>query len=139
MAVTIIHMYGSSSGGTENALASIDIPEDGRLIGAEWAVNADLDADGENIYSELSFIATNQDSTNDARGVISSVAARISLTTSGVAMTSINRYTPLDLDVAGGERLYLHVLATAGVTAGIRCNVHLETRRAAPRRSQRRR
>jgi len=135
---TVIHMFGAGTGGTESALASVDIPQDGEIKGVEWAVNADLDADAESINVECSFIATYQTGTNDSRGIISNGAARMSLTTSGVALVSINKYTPVDILVAGGERLYLNVNATAGVVSSIACNVYFQPARTARRRSRRR-
>lgn len=122
----VIHMEGAGTGGNENGIANVDIPEDGTIVGIEWATNADLDADGEFVVPELSFISTSQGGTNDARGIISQIAGRMSLTTSGVAMVSLNGYTPMDLAVAGGERLYLHVSASSGVTSTLRCNIHFQ-------------
>lgn len=136
---TIIHMYGAFTGGTEDALANVDIPEDGTITGVEWAANINLDADDESWDGELSFIATNQIATNDARGVISSASARISLTTSGAPVGAINKFTPMSLYVSGGERLYLHSQGTAGVTGSMRVNVHFQPLGGTQRRSARRR
>lgn len=135
---TIIHMVGAGTGGTENAVANVDIPEDGTIVGCEWGLSADLDGDGEYVTAELSFIATNQANTNDARGVISNATSQISLTTSGVAVTAVNKFTPLSLYVAGGERLYLHIVAAAGVTSNGYVNIHFQPLGGTNRRSRRR-
>ena len=139
MSDTVLQMVAALSGGTENAVANIDIPTDGTIVGVDWAVNFDLDADGENNVTELSFIATGQQATNDARGVISAVAARVALVTSGVALASINKYVALDIDVAGGERLYLNSAGSAGVSGSVTCLIHFRASRGSPRRSARRR
>lgn len=133
-------MYAAGSGGTEDAAASVDIPRDGFITGIEWDANADLDADTERFRAELSFIATNQFATNDVRGRISSVSVQISLTTSGIATAFLQKWVgPLNLRVAGGERLYLHLFGTSGLASEARCNVHLDTGTGAERRSARRR
>lgn len=139
MAGVHIQMYGTGSGGVENAVASIDVPEDGRLVGCQWAMYGDLDADQEFLEAELSFMATNQLSTNDARGAISSVKCRANLTTSGAAVNGVNTHHPMNLPVAAGERLYLHISATAGVNSVAHAMLHFEFPGTPGRRSQRRR
>jgi len=140
MSTTVIGMRAAGTGGTENALASIDIPFDGVITGVDWDCRADLDADTEQFNAELSFIATSQLALNDVRGRVSSVAAQISLTTSGAPVVSIAKWVgPMDLPVQGGERLYIHVVTTAGATSEVRCNVHVDSRTPPRRRSSRRR
>lgn len=139
MPTTIMHVVGVGTGGTENAIASIDIPEDGRISSVCWAMEASLNADAEEVRSEVSFISTNQADTNDARGVISSIAAKMGMLTSGAGIVSVNHQEFYeDLRVSGGERIHLHIMADAGVGSRIQCNVHLETR-SGTRRSARRR
>lgn len=139
MALSLISMFAAGTGGTEDGAASIDIPEDGTIVGVKWAVSADLDADQEEVAAELSFIQSGQLTTNDSRGIIDLVRIRMALTTSGVSTVSINQFTPMDLSVAGGERLYLNLLATASTVSSVNAMIHLLTRGAAPRRSRRRR
>jgi len=142
MPVEVIGMRGIGTGGAENAIASLDIPQDGVITGIDWDGRADVDADGEVIEAELSFIATAQFGTNDVRGRLSSVGAQISLTTSGVAHTSLQKFVgPTEIPVAGGERLHLHLNATAGLSSTIRVNIHLDVGRSRDvrRRSARRR
>jgi len=140
MSLSLIQLYGSVTGGTENALATVDVPEDGEIVAIDWAVNADLDADGESLSAEVSFIATNTNNINDARGMISVIRGQISLTTSGAPVVAINKFVtfPEALQVSGGERLYLHTVSTAGVNASINAIIHLSTRRPSVRRSRRR-
>lgn len=140
MPTEIIGMFADIAGGTQDAVASIDIPQDGALTGIDWDVRGDLDADAEEMDVELSFIATNQLETNDVRGRISSVGAEISLTTSGVAVCFLQKFVgPIEIPVSGGERLYLHAKCTTGLTGRIRCNIHFDTASPAQRRSARRR
>lgn len=140
MPTDILGMYGNVTGGTQNALAQIDIPQDGVITGIDWDMSADLDADGEFVRAELSFIATNQLGQNDVRGRISSLGAEISLTTSGSPVTGVQKFVgPVDLPVAGGERLYLHTASSSGVEGNVICNIHLDVSgRGITRRSARR-
>lgn len=139
MPVTLIHMRGDGTGGAENAAANIDIPEDGMITGVEWSAAPALNADGEEFAAELSFIATGQFSTNDSRGQISVVRARLGLLTSGASATGLDRFTPMDLAVSGGERIYLHLTATAGVVSSVELIIHFEPGSTRTRRSARRR
>ncbi len=141
MPTEIIGMFADITGGTQDAAATVDIPFDSVITGVDWDVEADMDADTERVACELSFIATQQIGTNDVRGRISSASMRMSLTTSGVAVGSIQKFVgPMELIVAGGERVHLHVISTASLVGVMRCNIHLDTGQArqSRRRSRRR-
>jgi hypothetical protein len=140
MSLSIIGMYAATSGGTEDALASIDIPSDGRITGVDWAVSALLNADGELLEAELSFLSTNQIRTNDARGSISQVRLEMYLLTSGATQHSANKFVALSpgLEVAAGERLYIHSRATAGVVASLGLALHLDLAKTVRARMRRR-
>ena len=140
MATMVIGLYGAITGDTQNAVASIDIPSDGFITGIDWDGNVNLDADGETMNAELSFIATNQVAVNDVRGRISSVSAQVAvLTAVGEVAFNLQKWIgPMDLSVAGGERIHMHFQSSTGVTGAVRCNIHLDSRTAAARRSARR-
>lgn len=139
MPTEVIHMVGIGSGGTENGLSTIDVPFDGSISSVNWSLNAALDATGEDITAELSYIATNQIQTNDARGVICTITAKQEVITQGGGNTGVNHQVFFrDLRVFAGERLHMNVIADAGVASQILAEIHLETR-AAPTRAQRRR
>lgn len=140
MSVEVIGMFGAGTGGTENAIASLDIPQDGFLLGCDWDMYAIFDANNESLAVELSFIATNQLLTNDVRGRISSISAFNQLLTSGIAVVSVQKYVDFkEITVSGGERLYLHLIGVAGVVSTTRCNLHFEMSGGSTRRSARRR
>lgn len=140
MSVEVIGMYAAGTGGTENAAATIDVPQDGFLLGCDWDVHCDFDLDNETLVVELSFIATNQANSNDVRGRLSSVGGTgVVLTSVGINSVSIEKYVDFkEIRVAGGERLYLHIVAGSGVLTFARCNLHFEMgtvlRRSARRR-----
>ena len=137
----VIGMFGAIAGGTQDALAMIDVPQDGFLIGIDWDLSCDLDIDGETVTAELSFIATNQNNTNDVRGRLSSISSRaVVLTAVGGHMVSIQKWLgSFDIAIAGGERMFLRVSATAGVVGEVRCNLYIDFTGGTTRRSARRR
>ncbi len=140
MALEIIGMFGGITGGTQDAVAQIDIPQDGVLRAIDWDMRVDLDADLELADAELSFIATSQLTTNDTRGRISSVGIMAAILTSvGASVASVQKFVgPFELMVSGGERLFLHVVTTAGVIGGVRASLHFDGGATVARRSQRR-
>jgi len=140
VALEIIGMYGTISGSTQDALAQIDIPQDGVLRGIDWDLNVNLDADNEDCQSELSFIAVNQLTTNDVRGRLSSVGVHLAvLTAVGGHTAFVQKWVgPFELMVSGGERMYLHVVSDVGVVGIVRLNLHFDGGATVTRRSARR-
>jgi len=140
MSIEVIGMFAAGTGGTQDAQAQVDIPQDGFLLGVDWDMNAEFDANGEFLDVELSFIATNQLLTNDVRGRLSSVSAFYRGVDPSDVVVSVQKYVDWkEISVSGGERLYLHLLGAAGVLSKTRCNLHLETTGGTTRRSARRR
>jgi len=139
MANEIIGMFAQVTGGTQDARAQIDIPQDGVILGIDWDASWFFDAE-EKAECELSFIATNQLDTNDIRGRLTSISAHSAVITAvGTAPISVQKWLGgIEIVVAGGERLYLHSVATAGVNGEIRCNLYVDLG-ATMRRSARRR
>ncbi len=135
----IIGMYGLGAGSTQDALAQIDVPQDGIIRGLDWDAHVCLNADGEFQGYEFSFIAVNQLTSNDVRGRISSVSVEAAFVTSGFAVVGLQKWVgPFELVVSGGERLYLHAVGSAGVESVIRLNLHFDGGAAVTRRSARR-
>jgi len=138
----VIGLVGLVTGGTQDALAMIDIPQDGFLIGIDWDINGDLDSDGDELRLEMSFIATNQLAQNDVRGRISSASARaVVLTSVGGHIVSVQKWLDgFDIPVSAGERLFLHSLTTAAAVAVCVVNLYFDFgTNVLPRRSTRRR
>jgi len=140
MPTTVIGMFGTIAGGTENSIATIDIPEDGMITGIDWDARCNMDADNEAFTCELSFIATIQETSNDVRGRLSSISVNTAILSSVGDVTPVMQkwIGPMALQVSGGERLHLHAASTTGVTGQVRCNVHLDLDRPTRRRSRRR-
>ncbi len=142
MAIQLITMYALMAA-TANAVAQVDIPEDGAIVGVDWtmAMSSGL-LDADSMAAQLSFISTAQFATNDARGAISHIAIGVgTLTTSGVAGVTANKFVSFiePLTVASGERLYLHSKESGTAQVDCWAIIHLKTRIGTVRRSQRRR
>lgn len=139
MSTEIIGMFGAITGGAQDALATIDVPQDSTLVGIDWDLSAIMDAE-ENVDCELSFIGTSQFSTNDVRGRISSIAARTAVITAvGLTVVSIQKWmSNFEITLAGGERIHLHVLSAASLQGSVRCGLFLDMT-SSIRRSARRR
>lgn len=140
--ITPIQMY-DSSGSTADAVASIDIPQNGRILGLDWSMRAEgMAADADLAQYDLSFVSTNQRTTNDARGTISSCMVGISAATAAsIAGTFANKFVDLKdgIGVSAGERLYLHLDTTANTTSTVVLIVYFKFGTAVARRSARRR
>lgn len=142
MSLEIMQMWGLVAGGSQNGLAALDIPANGVLWGIDWAMSALFNADAEELYAEVSFVATAQATSNDVRGIISAIRQQIHLLTSGVSAMGVNKYValPTGLNVAGGERLFLNVFSTTGLAGDVNVYVQYEPSARGPaRRSSRRR
>jgi len=140
VALEIIGMYGAVTGSTQNGMAQIDVPQDGVLRGLDWDVSSNMDADDEILAVELSFIATQQLTTNDVRGRISSIGIRLAVlsATSGHVALVQKWVGPFELMLAGGERLWLNSNSTVGVVADVRLMLHFDGGALVTRRSARR-
>lgn len=139
MVQALLQMTAGGTGGTEDAAANINIPQDGVIEGITIAHTANLNADSEGSDAELSFIATNQMAQNDARGVLAVSKMNMGLLTTGAGIASNNFHVPMDVDVSGGERLYIHFVASAGVVSSVTIMIHFRGRGGVTRRSARRR
>ncbi len=122
---SIIKMFGVGTGGAEAAIAQIDVPSPGDIIGLQWAIRGSLAGADHFVDVQLSFRSTASFATNDDRGIISEVRVQNDLTTSGVALVEVNNYIQIpEVPIMGGERLYLHISATAAFAANVTCLVH---------------
>jgi len=121
-----MQMYASVTGGSQSALAAIDVPRNGKLTCVTWNCYADLDADVDLLFAQLSFGSVGN-TQNDVRHVISNcVMYAPELTAVGAVTAYANYSDPMDLPVAGGERIYVHSLSTASITGVIVCVIQFD-------------
>jgi len=113
---TRIQMLAVSTGGVESALASIDIPKNGNLVGVEWAARCSFDTTGDAQTWQLAFGSVIA-SVNDSRQVISNCTMGVLIIgAAGIMLGGQNFFDVIpDIQVGAGERLYVHSNATAGV------------------------
>lgn len=124
---SIIQLVGTTTGGTENGIASFDIPVNTVIEGVEWSCRGDLDADGEFAQAELSFGSAFSLS-SDSRQVVSHcyLGQQSQVTAASVANAGYSYYSKLpDVPVAAGERMFMHSNCSAGVIAVFVCMIHL--------------
>lgn len=117
---TQIQMVGATTGGTEAALANIDVPRNGNLVGVSFAGRVDFDTDNDFCHVQISFGST-VSTTNDSRQVIANwQAGHLTFTAGGSLVGGGNAHIPLpNIPVGMGERLYLHGISAAGVVGVI--------------------
>lgn len=127
---------------TSNAVAAIDIPQDGDIVGFDGVLEAPSMADDTRIRCSLSFLSTNQFDSNDARGTIAEWRSMVAVVTSGGGNVTSQKWINLQPDgisVSGGERLYVHTDSSAA-NATPRFNIVIYLRvKSTTRRSRRRR
>lgn len=115
MGMTIYKLYSSAAG---NSVASLDIQLDG-IITAIFMTGrvTGVDATDEGFEAEVSFLSTSTLTSNDARGSLMIIQSMLSLVTSGGMNSGINAgLASLEVPVAAGERIHLHISDSGSVT-----------------------
>jgi len=139
--ITVIRVH-SSGTTTSDSVASVDIPEDGDIVGVHGNIAASgLDADADGCQVELSFLSTNQLGTNDARGSIMSMDVRnTAATVASIAQNSLSTYVSFQdgIPANAGERIHMHRIVSTGVNARARFDIYFRTTKVT-RRTRRRR
>jgi len=131
-----------TTGATDNSIVSVDIQDDGFIE----AILADLSGNGmdaldDNCAMEVAFGSTNSFGNNDVRGSIVMLRMQLQFLTSGAGALgkTANLSFGKGIPVSAGERIHMHLLATAGVTARGICYLYVVTSRGVVRRATRRR
>lgn len=153
---TVIKISGTiPANTTTNAIASIDVPEDGEIMSIGGAIIGSyvpVPAPAANItlqlVGELSFNSTNQIGANDSRGGIAGVAVATSFVWSEAAETgggggNLSEHGSITFDggltVNAGERIFIHGISShADLTATLTFLMYMKTR-GGGRRSPKRR
>lgn len=103
--------------GTANNQANIPVPRRCRLRGISFFLTADLDADLESFFAELSLLPVFQTTTNNTRNCLFSVGLQANLTTSGAIVSAVSGFQPMDIQLDPLQILYLNGVMN-GTTAG---------------------
>lgn len=106
--------------------AHIDIKQSGEIVGIDFELwNTGAPTTGDYAWAELSCASTAQNS-NDASGLIASIASSLALTTSGAASMGRGKWVgPMSLPVKAGDRCYLNVTENGGNTWYCRAILHV--------------
>lgn len=142
--ITIKITGDATADGITNSVASVDIPQDGDLVGVygELTVETNMGTSADFCRAELSFLSTNQFGANDARGSILELNTVHSAITSGSSHNDARQYMWLGQDglrIVAGERLHIHSENDTGLDSKITFILYLRVRSAPTRRSTRRR
>jgi hypothetical protein len=103
-----------------DAAAQIQIIRNGTIVGVQWSVFGDLDANSEYFQIELSTVPTYQSAINDTQGVLSAVGQQAAgAEAAGFAIIGVNLFVPLKIPVQAGQLLYLNsqLVGTGNVDA----------------------
>lgn len=114
MSESLIQMYATATS-SQDDMASIDVPEDGDLMGVVMSIRNPNMTAATHSTAELSFLSSSQFTTNDARGLIAGVTiALAALNTNGLSASSNTQEYIFHkgLSVNAGERIHLHLLTT---------------------------
>ncbi len=116
--MSIYKLFGGGTGGTENSVANLDVQFEGSIVAIFGSMHADLDADAETCAAEVSFLSSNTVTTNDSRGSLFQMQVRTNETGTGKGDGSANAgISGLNIAVAAGERIHLHLVSTSGVVS----------------------
>ena len=125
MAVYKLRALGT--GGTEDSAASLDIQFEGFITAIWGAMDADLDTADDTARFEVSFLSSNTHAVNDARGSLFQMRLREAQTAAGANMAAVNGgIGGIRVPVLQGERIHMHVEATAGVSSTCQCYLYVE-------------
>ncbi len=116
MAMTIYKLYGTGDG---ESISSVDVQMDGiiqSLMMTGYCTGADALNDG--FFAELSFLSSNSKTSSDTRGSLMIIQSLFGLLTSGGFNSGVNMgVSSLEIPVAAGERVHLHISQLGGITA----------------------
>ena len=117
---TTIQMYNGTSTPADD-VAQIDVPDDGIIESILFEIAAlTFDADGEELFGQLSFGSTSAFQSNDARVVLANVATAVGTQSGTAAASTMNSYKAnfiqfnAGLRVFGGERIHMHTGVIGG-------------------------
>jgi len=111
---------------TTNSIVTLDIILDGLIAAISMGLKnvSGMDALGDALVGEISFMSTNSLGVNDTRGSIAQVSVNQNFLTSGGGIgPGVMSVNGLAIAVNGGERIHLHGLSSTGVSGN--CFVYL--------------
>lgn len=108
------------------ALCSINIARNGKIQGLKWQLNGVCKTDAAQALVECSFQAASFINVNDTAGPIDQVGLSGNFVTSGMDSKQVNQYTPMNLPVQLGEKLYLNCVIAGTISGTVTCFIYVE-------------
>lgn len=106
--MTIYKLYSGTVAGS-TAAASLDIVANGKIVGIEFSmIGYTASGTSGDIRAEVAFNSTANFTSNDVRNVLASAMCGAPATSGQSVSGVVNHYIPMEINVAQGERLYLH-------------------------------
>lgn len=143
MSDVIYKLFGQAvAGATSDSLATVDIQDDGFIEGVLLNVAPrDADALGDQLAMEISFSSSNTFTNNDVRSSIALIGTRQAFLTSGGGPSNGTIFLSFmkGIPLTAGERIHMHVVASAGVTGECTAYLYTVTDRGSRRTTRRRR
>lgn len=122
--MTVHKLAAIGAGGTQNAVAQLDIALDGIITAIHGVLINNGAAAGDEVIAEISFLSVSTIAANDTRGSLFSLGNRIS---GAGAVTGVNSGVGgLTIPVNAGERIFLHLVATAAISSSAEINIYVE-------------
>lgn len=119
MRPTIVYKLYAAGTTTTAAAATLTMPRSGVIRSIVAQANLFTATGGSRIVGELSFVNSSQVTTNDTRGEIAEVRSSYNLNTSGTHQGVESVVIPaLNIPIAAGDKLYLHLTVTGTPTSG---------------------
>lgn len=138
--MSVYKLAATGTGGTQNAAAQLDIQFDGLITGMHGMILATLVAGGDQAIAEASFLSVNTIGSNDTRGSLLAIGTRLVVldatgNTQNAENTSIGG---LAIVVNAGERIWLHIAATASRASQVEFYFYVEDGQVTPTAARRR-
>jgi hypothetical protein len=110
-----IKLYGTGSA-TANAVASVIIPNAGRIIGVQVTAAFVSTTAGAQCNMEISRASAREIAVNGAQQCVCEVSVGGNFVTSGLAQFGINQFFPVNVPVVQGQIIYLHAVIAGTIS-----------------------
>lgn len=117
--MNIYQIYSNVSASTD-AAAYVEIARPSHILGVQYRIFGDCDADGEEAHCEVSLVPYSQKTVNDAHGPILQLGVfAVGPTDVGVYNAVDQGFVPLNLKVVAQQRIYHNWVVSSGVIGRI--------------------
>lgn len=123
--MSIYKLQAAGVGGAQDGAGALDIQFEGTITAIHGSMVAVLDLASEFCQAEVNFLSVNTINSNDSRGSLLIIQAQASGTGVGVPSFVNSGVGPMDVPVAAGERVFLHLFAAAGVISTVQFHLYV--------------